>query len=79
MTPDPESHTEDITMGSAAGEEIGGDSEAIICQLEKSLQRWEGFGELGWMSEVSKVSIHESAVPNLVDLSSPRVCAYTLS
>lgn len=79
MTPDPESHTEDITMGSAAGEEIGGDSEAIIRQLEKSLPRWQGFGELGWMSEVSKASIHKSVAPYLVDLSSPRVCAYTMS
>ncbi|OJA10610.1 hypothetical protein AZE42_09931 [Rhizopogon vesiculosus] len=57
MTPDPESHTEDITMGSAAGEEIGGDSEAIVRQLEKSLPRWQGFGELGWMSEDRLVEI----------------------
>jgi hypothetical protein len=67
---------EDITMGSLAGEEIGGDSEAIVRQLEKSLPRWQGFGELGWMSEVSKASIHESTASNLGDVSSTRVCTY---
>lgn len=65
MTPDPENHMEDITTGSAAGEEISGDSEVIVRQLEKSLPRWQGFGELGWMSEVSKASIHESTAHNL--------------
>lgn len=36
-----------------AAEEKVGDSEAIGRQLEKSLPRWQGFGEVG-MSEVSK-------------------------
>jgi hypothetical protein len=74
MTPDPEGHMEDITMGSLAGEEIGGDSEAIVRQLEKSLPRWQGFEELGWMSEVSKASIHKSTAPNLGPL---RVSVFT--
>ncbi|KAG1746902.1 hypothetical protein EDB19DRAFT_1688275 [Suillus lakei] len=39
--------------GPVAAEERVGDSEAIVRQLEKSLPRWQGFGELG-MSEVSK-------------------------
>ncbi|KAF9235837.1 hypothetical protein BU15DRAFT_77561 [Melanogaster broomeanus] len=56
MSPEPDGQTEDITMGSVAGE---GDSEAIIRQLENSLPRWEGFGNLGWMSEVSKEQLLE--------------------
>jgi len=67
MTPEPDGHMEDITTGSSPGEEASGsgDSEAIIRQLEKSLPRWQGFGELGWMSEVSKASIHQSTTHNL--------------
>lgn len=56
MSPELDGHSEDVVMGSVAGEEGNGDSEAIIRQLEKSLPRWEGFGNLGWMSDVSKVS-----------------------
>ncbi|KAH7925669.1 hypothetical protein BV22DRAFT_416009 [Leucogyrophana mollusca] len=54
LSPEPEGQGEDITMGSGGGEERGGNNEEIVRQLEKSLPRWEGFGELGWMSEVSK-------------------------
>ncbi|KAF9221270.1 hypothetical protein BS17DRAFT_271837 [Gyrodon lividus] len=59
MSPEPDGQIEDVAMGSVAGEERDGDSEAIICQLEKSLPRWEGFGNLGWMSEVSKEQLLE--------------------
>lgn len=31
------------------------DSDDIVRQLEKGLPRWEGFGEQGWMDEVSQV------------------------
>ncbi|KAG1741799.1 uncharacterized protein EDB91DRAFT_315460 [Suillus paluster] len=55
VAPISESQTVKSTplKGSAAGEERVGDSEAIVRQLEKSLPRWQGFGELG-MSEASK-------------------------
>lgn len=31
-------------------------SEEIVMQLEKGLQRWSGFGEEGWMGDVTTVS-----------------------
>ncbi|KIJ60553.1 hypothetical protein HYDPIDRAFT_117086 [Hydnomerulius pinastri MD-312] len=62
MSPEPDGQTEDVGMGSVTGEERDGDSEAIIRQLEKSLPRWEGFGDLGWMSEVSKEHMLEIVV-----------------
>ncbi|KIK92078.1 hypothetical protein PAXRUDRAFT_830304 [Paxillus rubicundulus Ve08.2h10] len=59
MSPELDGHIEDVVMGSVAGEEGNGDSEAIIRQLEKSLPRWEGFGNLGWMSHVNKEQLLE--------------------
>lgn len=56
MSPEPEGQSEEAAMGSVAGDG-GGDNDAIIRQLEGSLPRWEGFGDSGWMSEVSKVRI----------------------
>ncbi|KAG8220643.1 hypothetical protein J3R82DRAFT_2911 [Butyriboletus roseoflavus] len=53
MSPEPDSQV-DTTASAGAGEDRDGDSEAIIRQLEKSLPRWEGFGDLGWMSEVTQ-------------------------
>lgn len=50
LSPDPDSQP-----GPGPGEDRDGDSEAIIRQLEKSLPPWEGFGDLGWMSEVTQV------------------------
>jgi hypothetical protein len=54
MSPDPDGQA-DTTAGPSAGQDRDGDSEAIVRQLEKSLPRWEGFGDLGWMSEVAQV------------------------
>ena len=54
MSPEPDGQA-DTTAGPGAGQDRDGDSEAIIRQLEKSLPRWEGFGDLGWMSEVTQV------------------------
>ncbi|KAH7884088.1 hypothetical protein F5I97DRAFT_1813837 [Phlebopus sp. FC_14] len=62
MSPEPEGQPEDIGTGSVVGEGRDGDNEAIIRQLEKSLPRWEGFGDLGWMSEVSKDQLSEIVV-----------------
>ncbi|KAH0838855.1 hypothetical protein J3R83DRAFT_7269 [Lanmaoa asiatica] len=45
MSPEP-----DGQAGAAAGEDRDGDSEAIIRQLEKSLPRWDGLGDLGGAS-----------------------------
>ncbi|KAH7909756.1 hypothetical protein BJ138DRAFT_1154503 [Hygrophoropsis aurantiaca] len=59
MSPEPEGQSEDITMGSGGGEESSGINEEIVRQLEKSLPRWEGFGDLGWMPEVSKERLVE--------------------
>ncbi|KAG9310450.1 hypothetical protein JVU11DRAFT_9591 [Chiua virens] len=53
MSPEPDGQT-DTTAAAAAGEDRDGDSEAIIRQLEKTLPRWEGLGDLGWMSEVTQ-------------------------
>jgi chromatin structure-remodeling complex subunit RSC1/2 len=53
MSPDPDGQA-DTTAGPSAGQDRDGDSEAIVRQLEKSLPRWEGFGDLGWMSEVAQ-------------------------
>jgi chromatin structure-remodeling complex subunit RSC1/2 len=56
VPPASESQTAKSTplKGPVAAEERVGDSEAIVRQqLEKTLPRWQGFGELG-MSEVSK-------------------------
>ncbi|KAF8548751.1 hypothetical protein OG21DRAFT_1422510 [Imleria badia] len=53
MSPDPDGQA-DTTAGPSAGQDRDGDSEAIIRQLEKSLPSWEGFGDLGWMSEVTQ-------------------------
>lgn len=47
--------SEEAGTASMAGDGDG-DGEAIIRQLEKSLPRWEGFGDSGWMPEASKVS-----------------------
>ncbi|KAG2101807.1 Bromodomain-containing protein, partial [Suillus discolor] len=60
VPPASESQTAKSTplKGPVATEERVGDSEAIGRQLEKTLPRWQGVGELG-MSEVSKASIHE--------------------
>ena len=52
MSPEP-----DTTAGPTAGQDRDGDNEAIIRQLEKSLPPWEGFGDLGWMSEASQVRL----------------------
>ena len=54
MSPEPDAQG-DTTAGPSAGQDKDGDNEAIIRQLEKSLPRWEGFGDLGWMSEVTQV------------------------
>lgn len=54
MSPEPDPHA-DATAGAPAGEDRDGDSEAIVRQLEKTLPRWDGFGDLGWMSEASQV------------------------
>ncbi|KAG6333434.1 hypothetical protein ID866_5655 [Astraeus odoratus] len=52
--PEPEGQSEEAGANSASGEGED-DGEAIIRQLEKSLPRWEGFGDSGWMSpEMSK-------------------------
>ncbi|KAF8122454.1 hypothetical protein EV363DRAFT_1182570 [Boletus edulis] len=53
MSPEPDGQP-DTTAGPTAGQDRDGDSEAIIRQLEKSLPRWEGFGDLGWMSEATQ-------------------------
>lgn len=39
------------------GMERDDDSDEIVRALEKSLPRWEGYEDVGWMSEVSHVSI----------------------
>lgn len=56
MSPEPDGQA-DATAGPSAGQDRDGDSEAIIRQLEKSLPSWEGFGDLGWMSEVTQVCV----------------------
>ena len=66
MSPEPDGQA-DATAGTGAGEDRDGDSEAIVRQLEKSLPRWEGFGDLGWMSEATQVcplsSLHTASFP----------------
>lgn len=54
MSPEPDGQP-DTTAGGAPGEDRDGDSESIVRQLEKTLPRWEGFGDLGWMSEATQV------------------------
>lgn len=54
MSPEPDGQP-DTTAGTGPGEDRDGDSEAIVRQLEKSLPRWDGFGDLGWMSEATQV------------------------
>lgn len=41
--------------GAGSGVERDPESEEIIKQLEKGLPRWPGFGEGGWMDEVTPV------------------------
>jgi chromatin structure-remodeling complex subunit RSC1/2 len=49
--------------GEAAGEEMpltavmarDAESDEIVHQLERGLRTWEGFGDRGWMEEVSMV------------------------
>ncbi|KAG2066762.1 hypothetical protein BDR04DRAFT_1106215 [Suillus decipiens] len=62
VPPTSESQTAKSTPLKApvAAEERLGDSEAIVRQLEKTLPRWQGFGDLG-MSEVSKDRLVEIA------------------
>ncbi|KAL4064792.1 hypothetical protein V8B97DRAFT_1987062 [Scleroderma yunnanense] len=70
MSPDPDIEndndndgSEDARTASIAGDGDGdGDGEAVIRQLEKSLPRWEGFGDSGWMSEVNKDRLLELVV-----------------
>ncbi|PCH33194.1 hypothetical protein WOLCODRAFT_93094 [Wolfiporia cocos MD-104 SS10] len=45
-TPEPE--------GAAMEMVRDGESDEIVRQLEKGLPRWEGFGDFGWMEEVSR-------------------------
>lgn len=54
VSPEPDGHA-DTTAAPGAGQDRDGDSEAIIRQLENTLPRWDGFGDLGWMSEVTQV------------------------
>ncbi|EGN94159.1 hypothetical protein SERLA73DRAFT_96993 [Serpula lacrymans var. lacrymans S7.3] len=54
MSPEPEGQTEDINIGTGVSEERDAESDEIVKQLEKGLPKWEGFGDSGWMSEVSK-------------------------
>jgi chromatin structure-remodeling complex subunit RSC1/2 len=51
MTPEVETTWSDDASG--AKDEEG---EEIVRQLEKSLPKWEGYGEKGWMTEGSSVS-----------------------
>ena len=64
LSPDPDidndndndrGQSEEAGTASMAGDGDG-DGEAIIRQLEKSLPRWEGFGDSGWMPDATKVS-----------------------
>lgn len=43
--------------GVGMGMERDDDSDEIVRALEKSLPRWGGYEDVGWMSEVSHVSI----------------------
>jgi len=54
VSPEPDAHP-DTTAAPGAGQDRDGDNEAIVRQLENALPRWEGFGDLGWMSEVTQV------------------------
>jgi chromatin structure-remodeling complex subunit RSC1/2 len=51
ITSELDGHREDISMNI----EKDAGSEEIVKQLEKSLPKWEGFRELGWMEEVNPV------------------------
>ena len=46
-TPEPESATQEMAADS--------ESDAIVHQLEKGLPRWEGFLDVGWNPDISKV------------------------
>jgi chromatin structure-remodeling complex subunit RSC1/2 len=55
MSPEPEGQGDEIGVG--VGVERDPESEEIVRQLEKSLPRWKGFGDEGWMEEVNPVSM----------------------